>query len=33
MLPRENLETLHNAMAILVLFQHFSGKFCLIFLP
>ena len=29
MLPREILEILHAVVAILVLFQHFSGKFCL----
>ena len=29
MLPREIFEILHNVMAILVLFQHFSGKHCL----
>ena len=29
MLPREIFEILHAVMAILVLFEHFSGKFCL----
>ena len=32
MLPREIFETLHAVMAVLVLFQHFSGKLCLNFL-
>ena len=32
MLPQEILEILHAAMAILVLFEHFSGKLCLNFL-
>ena len=32
MLPREIFEILHAVMAILVLFQHFSGKLCLKFL-
>ena len=32
MLPRENFEILHAVMAILVLFEHFSGKLCLNFL-
>ena len=32
MLPRENLENLHAVMAILVLFEQFSRKFCLNFL-
>ena len=32
MLPREIFEILHVVMAILVLFQHFSGKLCLNFL-
>ena len=29
MLPREIFEILHDVMAILVLFEHFSGKLCL----
>ena len=33
MLPRKNFENLHAAMAILVLFEKFSGKFCLFFNP
>ena len=34
MLPRKIFENLHYAMAILVLLQQFSGKFCLyIFWP
>ena len=32
MLPQENFEVLHDVIAILVLFEHFSGKFCLNFL-
>ena len=32
MLPREIFEILHAVMAILVLFQHFSGKLYLNFL-
>ena len=32
MLPREIFEILHAEMAILVLFEHFSGKLCLNFL-
>ena len=32
MLPREIFEILHVVMAILVLFQHISGKLCLNFL-
>ena len=32
MLPRENFEILHAVMAILVLFEHLSGKFCVNFL-
>ena len=32
MLPRENFEILHTIIAILVLFEHFSGKLCLYFL-
>ena len=32
MLPREIFETLHAEIAILVLFEHFLGKHCLIFL-
>ena len=32
MLPRKIFEILHAAMAILVLFEHFSGKFRLNFL-
>ena len=32
MLPRQIFEILHAVMAILVLFEHFSGKFCLNFL-
>ena len=32
MLPREIFEILHAVMAILVLFQYFSGKLCLNFL-
>ena len=32
MLPREIFEILHAVMAILVLFEHFSGKLCLNFL-
>ena len=27
MLPRENFEIVHAVMAILVLLEHFSGKF------
>ena len=33
MLPREIFENLHTAEAILVLFEQFSGKLCLKFLP
>ena len=29
MLPRKNFEKEHTVMAILVLFEQFSGKFCL----
>ena len=32
MLTREIFEILHAVMAILVLFEHFSGKLCLKFL-
>ena len=32
MLPREIFEILRAVMAILVLFEHFSGKLCLNFL-
>ena len=32
MLPREIFEILHAERAILVLFEHFSGKYCLNFL-
>ena len=32
MLPRENFEILHAVMGVLVLFEHFLGKFCLNFL-
>ena len=32
MLLREIFEILHDAMAILVLFEHFSGKLCFNFL-
>ena len=32
MLPRKIFENLHAVMAIFVLFEHFSGKFCLNFL-
>ena len=32
MLPRKNFENLHAVMAILVLFEQFSSKFCLNFL-
>ena len=32
MLPREIFEILHAVMAIFVLFEHVSGKFCLNFL-
>ena len=32
MLPREIFEIFYVVMAILVLFQHFSGKLCLNFL-
>ena len=32
MLPREIFEILHAEMAILVFFEHFSGKFCINFL-
>ena len=31
MLPQKNYENLHAVMAILVLFELFSGKFCLNF--
>ena len=33
MLPQNFFENLHTLMAILVLFEQFSGEFCLIFLP
>ena len=33
MLPRKNFENLHTVMAILVLFELFSGKYCLYFWP
>ena len=33
MLPRKIFENLHTVMAILVLFEQFSGKFCLYFWP
>ena len=33
MLPRKNFEISRAVMAILVLFEHFLGKFCSIFLP
>ena len=32
MLPRKNFENLHAVMAILVLFEQFSAKFCSNFL-
>ena len=32
MLPRKNFENLHAVMAILVLFEYFSDKFCVNFL-
>ena len=32
MLPRKSFEILHAVMAISVLFEQFSNKFCLIFL-
>ena len=32
MLPRTFFENLHAVMAVLVLFEQFSGKFCLNFL-
>ena len=32
MLPRKIFENLHAVMAISVLLEHFSGKFCLNFL-
>ena len=32
MLPRKIFKNLHAVMAILVLFEYFSGKLCLIFL-
>ena len=32
MLPRKIFENLHAVMAIVVLFEQFSGKFCLNFL-
>ena len=32
MLPRKHFVILHAAMAILVIFEHFSDKFCLNFL-
>ena len=32
MFPRKIFEILHAVMAILVFFEHFSGKFCLKFL-
>ena len=31
--PRQIFENLHTVMAVLVLFEQFSGKFCLYFLP
>ena len=33
MLPRIIFENLHSVMAILVLFEQFSGKFCFYFWP
>ena len=33
MLPRKFFENLHTAVALLVLFEKYSGKFCLNFLP
>ena len=33
MLPRKIFENSHSVVAILVLFEHISGKFCLSFLP
>ena len=33
MLPRKIFENLHTAVAILVVFEKFLGKFCLNFLP
>ena len=33
MLPRKILKNLHAVMAILLLFEKFSGKFCLNFYP
>ena len=33
MLPRKIFENLHTVMAILVLFEQFSGKVCLYFWP
>ena len=33
MLPRKFFENLHTVMAIFVLFEQFSGKFCLCFWP
>ena len=33
MLPRKIFENLHTVVAILVLFEQISGKFCLNFLP
>ena len=32
MLPQNNFENLHAVTAILVIFENFSGKFCLNFL-
>ena len=31
MLPQKSFENLHTVMAVLVLFEQFSGKFCLYF--
>ena len=33
MIPRKNFEILHTVMVIFVLFEQFSGKFCLHILP
>ena len=33
MLPRKIFKNLHSVVAILVLFEHISGKLCLSFLP
>ena len=33
MLPRKIFETLHTVVAVLALFEEFSVKFCLKFLP